>query len=77
MCSLARETMTALAVVALRDVESAGAERTSKLLTQIAVVVADLGHRGAKDFDGADSEVQNEETWEVRWCTPRAASSGC
>jgi hypothetical protein len=73
----ARETMAALAAVALRDVEGAGAERASKLLTQIAVVVTDLGHRVAMDFDGADSEVQNEETWGVRWCTPRATSSGC
>ena len=71
----ARETMTALAAVALRDVEGAGAERASKLLSQIAVVVADLRDRMAKNFDSADGEVQNEETWEVRWSCLHALPS--
>jgi hypothetical protein len=62
----ARETMTALAAVALRDVEGAGTERASKLLTQVAVVVPDSRDGRAKDFDRADGEVQNEETWGVR-----------
>ena len=58
--------MAALAAVALGDVEGTRAERASKLLAQVAIVMADPHDDGAKHFDGADAQVQNEEAWGVR-----------
>lgn len=54
--------MTALAPVALGDVERDGTERPSKLLAEIAVFASDASDGWTKDLDGLNREVESLKT---------------
>ena len=56
-----REPVTALTAVAFRHVQGDRAERATKLLAEVAVVVPDPRDGGPKDLDRVDREVENEE----------------
>ena len=56
-----RDAISALAMIALRRVERDGAERPSKLLAQVAILVTNSCHGGPQDFDRVDRKVENEE----------------
>jgi hypothetical protein len=54
-----REPVTALALIALRDVQRHRAERPSELLAQIAVMPPNAANNRRKDLDRMKGQIEN------------------
>jgi hypothetical protein len=59
--------MPALATFALGDIECHRAQSASQLLSEIAIASPDRRYDGAKNLDGFDRQVDNDEGCITAW----------